>query len=163
MKRLCQLALTTAIIAFATGQMWGGDSPAAPELNPKEAFQQACERLVTLESKHELLKGVSKVKPSMERDEKERLKSARFAFAGNAVPPGKEAAKAKDDGKPFFYVTVEVWSGRTPSPPGDLHEFRWKGQTYQMWVRVYGSDAAVVKAVQKTVDEPLLRHFAPKK
>jgi len=42
-----------------------------------------------------------------------------------------------------------------PSPPANLYEFEWQGQTYQVWVRVYGSDAELVKMVRKLVDEPL--------
>jgi hypothetical protein len=112
--------------------------------------------VVALESKHALLKGVSKVKPTVQRDERERLKSADFAFENNATSPGKNAAKAKDESQPYFYVSVQLWSGRTPSPPGNLYEFQWQGRTYQMWVRVYGSDAELVKTVRKSVQEPLL-------
>jgi hypothetical protein len=79
------------------------------------------------------------------------------------VPQGKEAAKAKDDSKPFVHVSVSLWSGRTTAPPAGLHEFTWKGQTYQMWVRVYGSDAKLVKTVRKNVDEAMLAAIAQKK
>ena len=94
-------------------------------------------------------------KPVVQRDEHQRLKSADFAFENNAVPPGKNAAKAKDDSRPFFYVSVQLWSGRTQSPPANLYEFQWQGQTYQMWVRVYGSNAELVKMIRKSIDEPL--------
>ena len=156
MTRTYHWALATVIVAVAAGRMSGGDPLAPTEHNPEEAFQKACERLIALEAKHDLLKGISQVKSIVERDEKARFKSARLVFARNATSPGKEDAKAKDDSKPFFYVSVEVWSGRTQSPPGGLHEFEWKGQTYQMWVRVYGSDTDLVKAVRKTIEEPLL-------
>ncbi len=137
------------------------DTPAvAPERDPEEAFSKACERVAALEGKHDLLKRVSRVKPVVQRDEQQRLKSADFAFENNAVPPGKNAAKAKDDSRPFFYVSVQVWLGRTQSPPANLHEFQWQGQTYQMWVRVYGSDAELVKMVRKSIDEPLSEPLA---
>jgi hypothetical protein len=155
MNRWCQLALVLAIIACMTGQLSGGAPRAAPELDPEEVFRKAYKRLVDLEPKHDLLKTVSEVKPAVERDEKGLLKSARFVFGLNTMPPGKEAAQAKDDSKPFFYASVELWSGRTPTPPGGLHEFEWQGQTYQVWVRVYGSDVALVKTVRKSVDESL--------
>src|SRR5262249_53602063 len=35
------------------------------------------------------------------------------------------------------------------------YEFQWQGRTYQMWVRVYGSDAELVKMVRKLVDDRL--------
>jgi uncharacterized protein (TIGR03066 family) len=137
------------------GQRSSGDPPAAPERDPEEAFRKACELVAALEGKHALLKGVSKVKPAVQRDERKRLKSADLIFENNAVPPGKNAAKAKDDSQPFFYVSVQVWSGRSQSPPANLHEFEWQGQTYQMWVRVFGSDAELVTDVRKAIDEPL--------
>jgi hypothetical protein len=140
-----------------------GDSSDPPERDPEEAFRKACELVAALEGKHDLLQGVSQVKPAVQRDEQKRLKSAHLVLENNAVPPGKDAAKAKDDSKPFFYVSVAVWSGRSQQPPADVHEFEWKGQTYQMWVRVYGSDAELVKAVRKSVDKPLRGPFAPKK
>ena len=161
MNRWCQLALVVAIIACASAQPSGGDPQAPPERDPEEVFRKACKRLVDLEAKHDLLKTVSDVKLGVERDEKGRLKSARLVFGLNTMPPGKEAAKAKDDSKPFFYASVELWSGRSPAPPGGLHEFKWQGQTYQVWVRVYGSDAALVKTVRKSVEESLLAPPVP--
>ena len=77
------------------------------------------------------------------------------------MSPGKNDATAKDDSKPFFYVSVQLWSGRSQSPPANLYEFKWQGQTYQMWVRVYGSDAELVKTVRKSVEEPLLEPLPP--
>jgi uncharacterized protein (TIGR03066 family) len=133
----------------------GSNPPAAPERDPEEAFGKACALVAALEGKHDLLKGVSTVKPAIQRDEHKRLKSGQLAFENNAVPPGKNDAKAKDDSKPFFYVSVQLWSGRSQSPPANLHEFKWQGQTYQMWLRVYGSDAELVKMVRKLVDERL--------
>jgi hypothetical protein len=156
MKRWNPGVFAMGIVAIAGMRLSGGVQLAAAEHDPEGALQKARERLIALEANRELLKGASEVKSSIERDEKQRLKSGSFVFARNATSPGKEAAKAKDASKPFFFVSVEVWSGRTPSPPGGLHEFEWKGQTYQMWVRVYGSDADLVKAVQKAIDEPLL-------
>jgi hypothetical protein len=138
------------------------DPPAAAERDPEEAFRKACELVAGLDGKHDLLKGVSKVKPAVERDDQKRLKSANFIFENNAAPPGKNAAKAKDAAKPFFYVSVQVWSGRSQSPPANLHEFAWQGQTYQMWVRVYGSDTELVKMVRKSVDEPLREPLSAK-
>jgi hypothetical protein len=129
--------------------------PAAPERDPEEVFRKAGERVAAWEGKHDLLKGVSRVKPVVQRDEQKRLKSAYHTFENNVVPPGKNGARAKDDSRPFFYVSVQAWSGRTPSPPANLYEFKWQGQTYQMWVRVYGSDAGLVERVRKSVEEPL--------
>jgi hypothetical protein len=131
-------------------------TPHAKQRDPEEVFRKACERLVALEAKHDILKGLSKVKPSVEREENGRLKSARLVFENNAVPPGKEVAKAKDDSKPFAFVSVSVWSGSSQQPPANLHEFVWKGQTYQMLVQVFGSNAELVKAVQATFIDPLL-------
>jgi hypothetical protein len=105
-----------------------------------------------LEPKYGLLKGVSEVKPVIERNEKGRLKEARLVFERNAVPQGKGSARAKDESRPFVYVSIQVWSGRSQAPPGDLDEFEWMGQTYQLWARVFGSDDDLVKAIRKAVD-----------
>ena len=159
MKRLCQLALVAAALACATGRTPGDDpapAPAAEWRDPERVFQKACEQLVALERKHDSLKGVSEVKPVLERDEKKRLKSASLVFQRNALPPGKGPAKPKDGSRPFLYVSIQVWSGRSQQPPADLHEFDWKGQTYQMWVRVFGSDVELVKAIRGAVDVPRL-------
>jgi hypothetical protein len=137
--------------------------PAQKKRDPEAVFRNACETVAALEGKHDLLKGVSKVKRVVQRDEQKRLKSARLVFENNAVSPDKNPAKAKDDSRPFFYVSVEIWSGHSEQPPPDLHEFEWKGQTYQMWVRIYGSDADLVKSVRKSVDESLGVPFATKK
>jgi hypothetical protein len=155
MKRLCQLALAAAVLACLTGRTPGDDpapAPAAEVRDPERVFRLACGQLLALERKHHLLKGVSEVKPALERDEKERLKSASLIFERNALPPGKGPAEPKDESKPFLYVSIQVWSGRTQQPPADLHEFEWKGQTYQMWVRVFGTDAELVKAIRRAVD-----------
>ncbi len=155
MKRLCQLALAAAALACTTGRTPGDDAapaPAAESRDPERVFRKACEQLVALERKHDLLKGVSEAKPVVERDEKERPKSASLVFERNALPPGKGPAKAKDGSRPFLYVSIQVWSGRSQQPPADLHEFEWKGQTYQTWVRVFGSDADLVKAIRRAVD-----------
>ena len=138
-----------------------GDPPAVPQRDPEEAFRKACELVAALEGKHALLRGVSTVKPAIQRDEQKQLTSAHLTFMNNATPPGKNDARAKDDSRPFFYVSVQVWAGRTPSPPANLHEFAWQGQTYQMWVRVYGSDAELVTLVRKSVDEPLRGPLPP--
>lgn len=129
--------------------------PAVDQRDPEDVFRKACERLVALEAKHDLLKGVSEVKPLVERDEKGQLKSSRLVFERNAVPPGKGDATAKDESKPFIYVSIQMWSGRSQQPPGDLHVFEYKGVTYQMVVPVFGSDAELVKAIRKAVIEPL--------
>jgi hypothetical protein len=123
--------------------------------DPEEAFRSACAWLTALEAKHGLLKGVAEVKPVIERDEQGRLASARLVFERNAVPPDKGPAQPKDAAKPFVYVSIQVWSGRSQQPPGNMHEFPWKGQTYQMWMRVFASDTAFVQAVRKSVDEQL--------
>jgi hypothetical protein len=99
-----------------------------------------------------LLKGVSDIKPVVEREEKGRLKEARLVFERNAVPPGKGPARAKDESRPFVYVSIQVWAGRSQAPSGDMHEFAWRGQTYQMWVRAFGSDARLVGAIRKATD-----------
>jgi hypothetical protein len=164
MRWLCQLVI--AVLVCAAERTAGIDSPPAPaaeQRDPEEVFRTACERLVALEAKHDMLKGVSRTRPVAERDEREQLKSVRFVFERNAVPPDKGPAKPKDESRPFVYVSIQVWSGRSQQPPADLHEFEWKGQTYQMWVRVFGSDAALNREIRKVVDEPLSRPPAPKK
>jgi hypothetical protein len=133
----------------------GNTRPAAPDRDPEEAFTKACTLVAALEGKHDLLKGVSAVKPVVQRDGHKRLKSGELTFENNAVPPGKNDAKAKDASKPFAYISVQVWSGRSQSPPANLYEFDWQGQTYQMWLRVYASDAKLVQMVRKMVDERL--------
>jgi hypothetical protein len=150
-----------ALLAQAkkAGDKTGGDStpgPAAPERDPQEVFQAACERLKALEPKHDALRGVSEVKPQLELGERKRLTSAAFVFQQNAVPPGKGPARAKDEAQPFLYVSVQVWAGRSQQPPAWLRAFEWKGETYQAWVQVYASDAELVRTVRKMVDEPLL-------
>ncbi|MCI0638948.1 MAG: hypothetical protein L0Y72_22950 [Gemmataceae bacterium] len=149
MKRLCFLSLTAAVVALATARISGGDPLASskPELDPQEVFRLACDRLKNLEAKHAALKGVSKVKPRLEFDDS-KLKSAGFVFEENAVPPGKNPAKAKDEAKPFFYVSISIWSGQSQQPPAGLYGFQWKGQEYQAWVQVYGSEASSDVAVE---------------
>jgi hypothetical protein len=165
MTRLCHVALTAAIVALTTARMSGGEKPPAspaPELDPQEVFQAACDRLQNLEAKHGALNGVSKVKPRLQLDDNKRLKSADFVFEQNAVPPVKNPAKAKDEAKPFFYISVQVWSGHSQQPPGGLWAFKWKGEEYEAWVQVNGSNAELVEAVRKAVDEPILTPI-PKK
>jgi hypothetical protein len=155
MKRVCKLALAVAALACTTGRTPGDDAapaPAAESRDPERAFRKACEQFVVLERKHDLLKGASEAKPVLERDEKGRLKSAALVFERNALPPGKGPAKPKDESRPFLYVSIQVWSGRSQQPPADLHEFEWNGQTYQMWVRVFGSDGELVNAVRRAAD-----------
>ena len=131
-------------------------APAAESRDPEKVFQKACARLLELEARHDLLKGVSAVKPIVERGEKGRLKAARLVFERNAVPPSKGPAKPRDESRPFVHVSIQVWAGRSQQPPADLDEFAWKGQTYQMWVRVFSSDAELIKAIRKKVDVRLL-------
>jgi hypothetical protein len=153
------------MFALATARISAGDpAPVSPkpELDPQEVFQSAIDRLKGLEPKHAMLKGVSEVKPSRQVDDIMRLKSTDFVFAQNAVPPGKNPARAKDEAKPFVYVSVQVWSGHSQQPPGGLRAFQWKGEEYSVWVQVYGSDAELVKAVRKEVEEPILAPI-PKK
>src|SRR5947209_4775083 len=136
MKQLCPLAIAAVVLACPSGRTAEGDAapvPAAESRDPERVFRKACEQLRALEPKHDLLKGVSEVKPVVERDEKERPKSASLVFERNAVPPGKGPARAKDGSRPFVYVSIRVWSGRTRQPPADVYESEWKGQTYQMW------------------------------
>jgi hypothetical protein len=134
----------------------GADSPAAAERDPEEAFRGACDRLAALEGKHLLLQGVSRVKPAIQRDDQKRLQSAVVFFENNAVAPTKHSARAKDESRPFCYVSVQVWSGRTQSPPANLYDFPWQGRTYQIWVRVFASDADLVRLVRKAIEEPLI-------
>ena len=162
MKRSLNLMLSMTIVVCASGRILGSDLPALPERDPDETFRKACALVAALEGKHSILEGVSKVKPVVQRDANERLTSADLVFARNAAPPGKNNAKAIDDTKPFFYVSVSLWAGRTQTPPANLHVFEWKGQVYQMWIRVYGSDPELVKTVRKAVDEPLRGPFAAK-
>ena len=159
MKRFYRLALAVAALACPTERTPGDDAPPTPAAefrDPERAFRKACAQLVVLERKHDLLKGVAEAKPVLERDEKEQWKSASLVFERNALPPGKGPAQPKDKSKPFLYVSIEVWSGRTQQPPADLHEFEWKGQTYQMWVRVFGSDAELVKTIRRATDVKVL-------
>jgi hypothetical protein len=159
MKRLCQLALAAAALACTTGRTPGDDAaPARPaeSRDPERVFRKACEQLVALESTYDLLKGVSEAKPVVERDAKKRPKSASLVFQRNALPPGKGPAQPMDGALPFLYVSIQVWLGRTQQPPGDLRVFEWNGETYQMWVRVFGSDAKLVKAIRSAVDVPQL-------
>ena len=134
----------------------GGDAPPGanvPERDPQEVFRKVWKAVSALEAKHPLLKEISAFDPVIERDEEKGLRSAEFIFSNNALPPGKEPAKAKDAGKPFFYVSVQVWVGNSDQPAAGMHQFRWKGETYQMWVRVFGSDPKLVETVRKTADE----------
>jgi hypothetical protein len=155
MKRLCQLVLAAAAMACTTGRTPGDDATPAPApefRDPEQVFAKACAQLLALERKHDLLKGVSEAQPVLERDEKLRPKSASLVFERNALPPGKGPAKPMDGSRPFIYVSIQVWSGRSQQPPADLLEFEWKGQTYQMWVRVFASDAELVKVIRRAVD-----------
>ena len=165
MKPLVNIALAAAVVALVTVPIWAGDPPPAspkPELDPQQVFQSAIDRLKDLEAKHGALKGVSEVKPRLQLDDSKRLKSTDFVFEQNVVPPGKNPAKAKDEAMPFVYVSVQVWSGHSQQPPAGLRAFKWKGKEYAAWVQVYGSDADLVKAVRKAVDEPMLAPL-PKK
>jgi hypothetical protein len=158
MGRLYQLAFGAVLLVGAAPTVEGQapPSPPAQQRDPEELFRKACERLAALEATRDLLAGVSEVKPVIARDDQGRLKSAHLVFQRNAVPHGKGEAKAADESRPFVHVSVQVWSGRTPSPPANLHAFEWKGQTYQMVVLVFASDAELVRAIRKSVDEPLL-------
>lgn len=130
MRPLCSLALAAGLLIVTTGPTAGGDPPPAlpaEQRDPQDVFRKACDRLVTLEAKNDLRKGVSEIKPVVEQDDKKRLKSAQFVFGRNAPPPGKGPAKPKDEAKPFVYVSVQVWAGRSQPPPADLHEFRVEG------------------------------------
>src|SRR5215510_11061874 len=161
MNRLRHWSFTVRSVALTAGRTLADEPPAAPERDPEATFRKACALVAALEGKHQILEGVSKVKPLIKRDAQERVTSAEFAFARNAATPGKENAKAIDGAKPFVYISVEVWAGRTPTPPAGLHVFEWKGQVYQMWIRIYGSDAELVRAIRESVDEPLRGPFAP--
>jgi hypothetical protein len=155
MTRLYQLTLVAALVTWAPGRTAddvAAPAPAAEYRDPDRVFRKACEGLVALEPKHDLLKGVSEVKPVVERDDKGRPKSASLVFERNAAPAGKGSAQPKDESMPFIYVSIQLWSGRTQSPPGDLHEFEWNGRTYQMWVKVLCSDAELVKVIRKAID-----------
>jgi hypothetical protein len=166
MKSFCATAFAVAFLVGAAASSARAEPPPAPpaeQRDPEKVFAKACEWLSALESKQPQLKGVSHVKPVIERDEKNRLKSADFVFEQNAIPPGKGPAKPKDESKPFVYVSIQAWAGRTQQPPAGLCEFEWNQQIYQMWVRVFASDADLVKAVRKTVEEPLREPPAPKK
>jgi hypothetical protein len=154
MKRLRLLALSLALVV-AAGPMAVADPPPGPERDPQEVFRYACDCLKALDSGHTALKGLSEVKPQVEMGEKQRLASAAFVFKRNATPPGKGPARAKDATLPFVYVSVQVWAGRSQQPPPGLYEFSWKGQIYQAWVQVYGSDPALVQAIRRQVVETL--------
>ncbi len=159
MKLLGLAVLTVAVVVLAKARLSGGDPPPAspgPELDPQEVFRSAVDRLKSLEARHGALKGLSEVKPRLQLDDNKRLKSAGFVSEQNAIPPGKNPARAKDETKPFFHVSVQVWSGHSQQPPGGLRAFKWKGEEYEAWVQVYGSDAELVKAVRKAVDEAIL-------
>jgi hypothetical protein len=134
----------------------------ADERNPDEVLSKSRERLAALAAKYELLKGVADVKTVTERDEKDRPESAQFVFERNSAPTGK-ARKASDETKPFVYVSLQYWSGQSQQPPGGLRFLKWKGQTYQMWLRVFGSDPELVKAVQKAIDDPFNQPPVPAK
>jgi hypothetical protein len=162
-QALRRLVLAATVLIVATGALSGDGPPPVPvpktpkpELDPEEVFRSACDRLKALEAKHAALKGVAEVKPSTERDDDKQLKAADFVFERNAVPSGKDAAKAKDEGKPFLYVSVQVWSGHSQQPPAGTRGFQWKGKEYTAWVSVDGSDVELVKAIRKAVDEPIL-------
>ena len=160
MKRVLQRrSLVAAVLALVATPILGADTPPAspaPEADPQVVFRSACDRLKTLEARHAALSGVSQVKPSLQLNDSKGLKSANFVFERNAVPPGKDAARPKNPGKPFVYVSVSVWSGRSAQPPADSKTFTWKGQAHGAWVRVYGSDAELLEAIRKAVDEPML-------
>jgi len=165
MKRSYYLVLTAAVVALSTARMPGGEPPPAspkPELDPQEVFQSAIDRLKGPEAKHGALKGVSDVKPRLQLDDNKRLKSTDLVFEQNAMPLGKGPAKAKDEAKSFIYVSVQVWSGHSQQPPAGLRPFKWKGEEYTAWVQVYGSDAELVQAVRRAIDEPILAPI-PKK
>ncbi|HLW63706.1 MAG TPA: hypothetical protein VKS79_00205 [Gemmataceae bacterium] len=66
------------------------------------------------------------------------------------------------ESKPFVYVSIQLWAGRTQQPPAGLCEFEWKGQVYQMWLRAFASDAGLIKAVRKEVAERLREPPTPK-
>jgi len=164
MKWLCHLGLAIALLTCVTGRTTGGDLSYAPERrDPYESFRNACERLVALEARYDLLKGLSEVKPVTGRDEKNRLVAARFDFERNAAPPDKKyAARAKDESKPFVYLSVGFFSGLSMQPSPDMIAFEWKGQTYQMWVQIYGSNAELLETVRRTVNDALNEPAAPK-
>jgi hypothetical protein len=155
MMRFAQWAFTAVLLIGASVPLAKSDAPPsspAEQRDPHVVFRQARQRLVALAPKHDLLNGVTHAKPVIERDDMGRLKSASLVFEQNATPPDKGPAKPKDSSKAFVYVSIEVWSGRSQQPPPGLYEFQWKGQTYQMWVRAFCSDAELAKTVLATVD-----------
>jgi hypothetical protein len=145
------MVVVAGVVLFAPG---AGVAADPGDTDPREVLRKAADRLAGLEPKHEILDGVSKVKPKIELDKEKRVKTATFVFDTNAVPPGKGPAKAKDDSKPFCWVSLHLWSGPSQQPPGNARNFRWKGESYTVWVQVYGSDAELVKVVRKALEEP---------
>jgi hypothetical protein len=157
MRRLWQLVLGAVFVVGATHPAAAQSSPPpdTPLQDPEKLFRKACERLVALEGKHELLKGVSDIKPVISRDDGGKLKGAHLTLQRNAVPYGKGEAKAEDESRPFAFVAIQVWAGRTPSPAADMYTFAWRGQIYQAWVRAISSNTELVKGVRKTVADPM--------
>lgn len=158
MQQLWRMAFTMVIVALATGFVPGRNPSSPPsdtptEHDPEKMFQRARTQLIALEAEHAVLKGVSAVKPEIEHDANGRLKSARLLFERNVKPVGKEV-EARDKSRPFLYVSVQIWSpaGSSQQPPANLYTFQWKGQTYNMWIRVFGSDPDLIRKLRAAVD-----------
>ncbi len=152
MRQLCHLALVGAILACAGGGRARSDTPPpAVQPSPEEVFQWGHKRILALEAKHELLRGISEVKPVTERDEKGQLTSVRLGFQRNAESSGKGVV-AVDESRPWVSVDFSVWRW-SPGPflqiPADLQTFKWKGQTYAMRLWVFSSDAELAEAARK--------------
>src|SRR5262245_9067798 len=84
--RLCQQVVAVALAVGATQWVAAQSSPPRPDTplqDPEKLFRKACERLMALEAKHDLLKGLSEVKPAITRDDNGRLKGAHFIFQRN--------------------------------------------------------------------------------
>src|SRR5262245_14640670 len=78
LRRLRHLSFPMLIFALAAGRTLADEPPAAPERDPEATFRKACALVAELEGKHQILEGVSKVKPLIKRDAQERLTSADF-------------------------------------------------------------------------------------
>ncbi len=168
MQRSRSLALA-ALLVVAPGPL-SADNPPPPADQgnaPEKVIQRALQRLITLEGTDNILRGVSRLKPDIERDQKGRVLRARFVFAVNAgypASPPNASPGPKDDSQPFFWVSVSCWLGTASEQPlGEWRHFDWQGQGYTLWVQVYGSNADLVETVRQKIEERLLEYGSPGK
>ena len=115
-------------------------------------------RHAVLESKHKVPRGISEAGARIEREEKDRLKSASLIFKRNAVPPGEGAREGEGPGRCSPRLSVQVSSaGQRDSPQANLHESVERADVSDVgagFCRKLETRQAILAAVDTRLREP---------